>query len=185
MKARLLKWVVAVGMGCHHCAVQWLHRLRTPFGLRIHSVDHLTLPCYDLAAAERFYVGLLGARVLMRIDAAFLTRVGRAQDAARGEHLSVVFSGGPRVDLFHHGQGQPPALADHPHTGFAVSPRQLLGWKRLLEAAGVKTVGPHCMGPPGQASLYFNDPSGNHLELTSFGFTGEAPMGAPDMQVIA
>ena len=38
-----------------------------------------------------------------------------------------------------------------------------------------------CSGPPGQASLYFNDPSGNHLEVTTMGYTGDIEVGAPRM----
>ena len=37
------------------------------------------------------------------------------------------------------------------------------------------------LGPPGQASVYFDDPSGNHLEITCMGFTGEVIPGPPDL----
>jgi catechol 2,3-dioxygenase-like lactoylglutathione lyase family enzyme len=119
---------------------------------------------------------------MFRVDADFMRRMGRPPDeAARGTHISVVFDGGPRLDLFEYGEGQPPALADHPHLAFEVSPAELLTWRDKLEAAGVPTDGPRRLGPRGQASLYFNDPSGNHLELTALGFTGPLPVGAPTM----
>ncbi|WP_437610109.1 hypothetical protein WMF20_01680 [Sorangium sp. So ce834] len=44
--------------------------------------------------------------------------------------------------------------------------------------------GPTRLGPPGQASLYFNDPFGNRLELVTLGFTGEIPVGAPDVSAL-
>jgi catechol 2,3-dioxygenase-like lactoylglutathione lyase family enzyme len=158
------------------------HRVRHGFRLRVRRIDHVTLPCKDLAAAERFYVGLLGARVMLRVDAEFMRRMGRpAEEAARGSHLSVVFDGGPRLDLFQYADGQPPPLADHPHLALEVSPRDVLAWRARLEAAGVPTDGPRRLGPRGQASLYFNDPSGNHLELTALGFRGPLPVGAPTM----
>jgi catechol 2,3-dioxygenase-like lactoylglutathione lyase family enzyme len=152
------------------------------FGPRVRGLDHVTLPCADLHVAEDFYIGLLGARVLIRIDEAFLRRVGRFADADAGAiHTSVVFSNGPRIDLFIQPNGQPPPLAGHPHHAFFVPPSELLGWKKRLGDAGVPTFGPTRLGPPGQASLYFNDPFGNHLELVTHGFVPDIPVGAPDM----
>lgn len=160
------------------------HRLR--FGPSVRGIDHVTFPCRDLRVAEDFYLGLLGGRVLIRIDEAFLRKVGRFADADAGAiHTSVVFSGGPRIDLFVQRDGQPPALAGHPHIAFAVAPGEMLRWKKRLNDAGVPTYGPTRLGPPGQASLYFNDPFGNHLELVTHGFVPEIPVGAPDMATLA
>jgi catechol 2,3-dioxygenase-like lactoylglutathione lyase family enzyme len=145
----------------------------------------VTLPCRDLRVAERFYLGVLGGRVLMRIDEAFLRKIGRQKDADAGAiHTSVVFGHGARVDLFVQQDGQPPSLAGHPHHAFAVSPGQMLRWKERLNEAGVPTFGPTRLGPPGQASLYFNDPFGNHLELVTQGFVPEIRVGAPDMTAL-
>jgi catechol 2,3-dioxygenase-like lactoylglutathione lyase family enzyme len=161
-----------------------LHRLR--LGPRVRGLDHVTVPCHDLRAAEDFYIKLLGARVLMRIDQAFLREVGRFEDATKGAiHTSIVFSGGPRLDLFIQLDGQPPSDAGHPHLAFHVPPSELLLWRRRLNEAGVPTFGPTQLGPPGQASLYFNDPSGNHLELVTQGFVAEIPIGPPDMRALA
>ena len=42
-------------------------------------------------------------------------------------------------------------------------------------------AGPTQAGPPGQASFYFNDPFGNHLEIVTVGFTSAVlPIGVPD-----
>jgi catechol 2,3-dioxygenase-like lactoylglutathione lyase family enzyme len=157
-------------------------RHRLGLGLRVRGLDHVTIPCHDLRAAEEFYVGLLGARVLLRVDEAFLEKVGRVEDAVKGAiHTSIVFSAGPRVDLFIQADGQPPALAGHPHHAFHVTPGTMLPWKKRLNDRGVPTFGPTRLGPPGQASLYFNDPSGNHLELVTQGFVPDIPVGPPDM----
>ena len=171
-------------MWAMNVSARMLHRLG--WAPRILHLDHVTLPCRDLRAAEQFYLGVLGGRVLMRVDEAFLRKVGRPADADAGAvHTSVVFSGGARVDLFIQPNGQPPPLAGHPHHAFAVSPRQMLRWKRRLNQAGVPTCGPTRLGPPGQASLYFNDPFGNHLELVTQGFVTEIPVGPPDMNALA
>ena len=34
-------------------------------------------------------------------------------------------------------------------------------------------------GPPGHASIYFNDPFGNHLEITCMGYTGAVEQRPP------
>lgn len=161
-------------------------RHRLGLGLRVHGLDHVTIPCRDLRVAEDFYIGLLGAHVLMRIDEAFLRKVGRFEEAEKGAiHTSVVFSGGPRIDLFIQPDGQPPPTAGHPHLAFHVPPGEVLRWRSRLNDAGVPTFGPTQLGPPGQASLYFNDPFGNHLELVTLGFVDEIPIGAPDMNTLA
>ena len=75
------------------------------------------------------------------------------------------------------GQGSPER--GHPHHAFRVSPGQMLAWKARLEAAGVLTEGPLQLGFPGQASLYFDDPDGNHLELVCHGFARPIPIRPP------
>jgi catechol 2,3-dioxygenase-like lactoylglutathione lyase family enzyme len=174
----------SVAMGAMNFWARARHRLGP--GLRVRGLDHVTIPCRDLRAAERFYVELLGGRVLMRVDEAFLRKVGRFEDANQGAiHTSVVFSAGPRLDLFVQREGQPPIHAGHPHHAFHVPPRELLRWKKRLNDAGVPTFGPTRLGPPGQASLYFNDPAGNHLELVTHGLVEDIPVGPPDMAALA
>jgi catechol 2,3-dioxygenase-like lactoylglutathione lyase family enzyme len=170
---------MALAMGLFDRWVRLRHRLR--FGIRVRRLDHITIPCRNLAVAEAFYVGVLGARVMLRVNADFLRRMGRAADAEAGAiHTSVVFDGGSRVDLFIQQDGQPPAAAGHPHYAFAVSPGDMLAWKARLNRHGIPTFGPTRLGPPSQASLYFNDPFGNHLELVTIGFVPDIPVGAPD-----
>ncbi|WP_437577747.1 VOC family protein [Sorangium sp. So ce887] len=185
LSALVQRKAIGVGMRLFFAWSHLAYRLRPPWSGKLSAVDHLTLPCADLGVAERFYVGLLGARVMMRVDVPFLARMGRpADEIARGVHLTVVFAGGPRLDLFESPIGQPPRNADHPHCAFRVAPGRLLAWKERLNDAGVPTYGPTQLGPPGQASLYFNDPFGNRLELVTLGFTGEIPIGAPDVSAL-
>jgi catechol 2,3-dioxygenase-like lactoylglutathione lyase family enzyme len=153
--------------------------------LSLNHVDHVTIPCTDLAVAEEFYVGVLGAKVAMRIDRRLLLRLGWTSeeiDQNAAEHLSLTIGGGPRIDLFQHPKGESAnASVMHPHIAFMVSPVALLAWKRHLNEHGVPTAGPTQPGPPGQASFYFNDPFGNHLELVTVGFTqSRVPVGVPD-----
>ncbi|KYF75709.1 VOC family protein [Sorangium sp. So ce388] len=185
LSARVQRKAIGVGMRLFFAWSHLAYRLLPPWGGKLRAVDHLTVPCSDLQVAERFYAGLLGARVMMRVDVPFLERMGRpADEIARGVHLSIVFAGGPRLDLFESSIGQPPRAASHPHCALWVAPGKLLAWRKRLNDAGVPTYGPTQLGPPGQASLYFNDPFGNRLELVTFGFTGEIPIGPPDLSAL-
>ena len=67
---------------------------------------------------------------------------------------TVYAGGGVRHDLFLQDNGQPAANAGHPRFAFRGTPRSLRPWQRVLEAHDGH------LGPPGQASLYFNDPFG-------------------------
>lgn len=155
----------------------------------VQGVDHFTLPVRDMALAERFYIGLLGAELIMRVDEAFLNLVGGPMPPERRAelngpsspiHTSIRLGESPRIDLFLNPTHRP-SLHPHPHFAFGVRAEELVALGAVLNRAGVPTDGPRRLGPPGQASLYFNDPFGNHLELTTMGFFDPIPVGAPDM----
>lgn len=167
-------------------------RLRRTLGLlgrlKVGALDHITIPVHDLAVARRFYCEVLGATYAMSVDDETFRRFGRPPAANGGEgahHICVYFGGATRVDLFLQRSGQPAATAGHPHFAFKVSPGQLMRWKARLASHGVPTEGPLQLGPPGQASLYFNDPFGNHLELECMGFSQPIPVRPPEMARVA
>jgi hypothetical protein len=97
-------------------------------------------------------------------------------------HLSVSFGRGPRLDLFLQSWGQAAAEQPHSHFAFRVPPSQMQRWKAKLASEGIPSDGPRRLGAPGQASLYFNDPFGNHLEIQTLGLGLEIPEGPPDME---
>ena len=150
----------------------------------IGSVEHVTIPVRDLPTAKRFYCDVLGATHFMTVDDAVLQKFGRLPAARGGQgshHISVYLGGATRVDLFLQETGQPVSHNGHPHFAFKVSPFKLSKWKQILEGKGIPTDGPIRLGPPGQASLYFNDPFGNHLEITCFGYPVELQIRPPEM----
>jgi catechol 2,3-dioxygenase-like lactoylglutathione lyase family enzyme len=150
--------------------------------LHLGALEHITIPVKDLVAAREFYCDVLGAAYLMTVDDHTLRRFGRPPAENNGEgahHVSVYMGGATRLDLFLQSTGQPSATAGHPHFAFKVSPRNLRKWQLLLAAKGIPSDGPLQLGPPGQASLYFNDPFGNHLEMTCLGFSETIPIRPP------
>ena len=155
-------------------------------------LDHVTMPVRDLDLAEQFYVGLLGADVVMRFDEAFFRARGveTKMRTSTGKdcsplHLSLSFGSGARLDLFLQSWGQATAEQPHTHFAFRIAPSKMLYWKDKLASEGIPTDGPRRLGPPGQASLYFNDPFGNHLEIQTLGLGLEIPIGPPDMESLA
>jgi catechol 2,3-dioxygenase-like lactoylglutathione lyase family enzyme len=162
-----------------------LRRLGRP---RIGALDHVTIPVRDLQLAREFYCEVLGAAYAMTVDDETFRRFGRppAENGGEGSHhVSVYMGGATRVDLFLQRSGQPSPAIGHPHYAFHVPPRDLMKWKSLLDSRGVPTEGPLQLDPPGQASLYFNDPFGNHLELVCLGFSRPIPVRPPVMADIA
>ncbi len=147
-------------------------------------LDHITIPVRDLDEARRFYCDLLGATYLIRVDDETFKRFGRPVAPNNGEgshHVSVCLGGSTRLDLFFQSKGQPSSEVGHPHIAFESRPSDFPYWKERLEARGIPVEGPLQLGPPGQASLYFNDPFGNHLEITCLGFWNQVQIRPPSM----
>jgi len=188
--AKLQRKLIGSGVSTYFAAKRLSYRLRRPWRGKLQRLDHITIPCHDAKVAEEFYVDLLGARIVNRIDRKLLSRIGwREEDITRNaaEHLSVTLSGGPRLDLFVYPAGTPHLSAPmHPHIAFTVAPGKFIAWKQRLENWGVRVAGPTRPGPPGQASFYFNDPFGNHLEIITLGFVAsDLPVGVPDRSQLA
>jgi catechol 2,3-dioxygenase-like lactoylglutathione lyase family enzyme len=186
-KEAMKKRMIAIGLDVWMMWLRLARALRRFGRPRLRAVDHVTLPVQNLDESRRFYCDVLGATLFMTIDDEALRRFGRpsAGDGDGVHHHSLLVGGSTRVDIFQQRNGQPPALVGHPHLAFRVPPGEMLWWKTRLESAGVPTEGPLQLGPPGQASLYFNDPSGNHLEISCLGFTRAIPIGAPQMARLA
>lgn len=153
------------------------------------GIAHLTLPIHDLDQAERFYVDLLGATLLRRMDrTTFLqSRPDRANEADAANsplHLAVRFGDAPELHLFLQKGRARATPVPHPHLALEVTPADLdLGIARL-QHAGVRLDGPRRLGPKGHASVYFADPFGNTLELVTTDYRGEVRSGPPDVSVL-
>ena len=180
---RVARKLIAVGAFFFFNAARIVYRIGSFGRARLIYVDHITFPCDDLSLAEAFYVGVLGARIVLRVDRPTLLKMGWSLEQIqtyRAAHISLTLAGGPRLDLFEY-PGHQREEALHPHVAFRVKPGHFLRWKNLLAAKNVKISGPTRAGPPGQASFYFSDPFGNHLEIVTLGFVDhELPSGMHD-----
>jgi catechol 2,3-dioxygenase-like lactoylglutathione lyase family enzyme len=180
--------LIRLGFGVASRAVRVKRVLRQLGKPRIGALDHVTIAVRDLDVARKFFCDVLGAEHFMTIDDEAFKRFGRPPAPNGGEgahHVSVYLGGSTRIDLFLQQTGQPAVAQGHPHYAFEVPARHLLKWKARLASHGIPTEGPLQLGPPGQASLYFNDPFGNHLELMCLGFSKPIPIRFPVMSTVA
>jgi catechol 2,3-dioxygenase-like lactoylglutathione lyase family enzyme len=141
---------------------------------QIAGIDHLTLPVHDLDLAERFYTQVLEAKV-----------VSRTERSRPMPFIAITIGNSPSIDLFLQPWGQPEINQVNPHLAFAVRGEDLLDLKQRLIAHQIPVAGPIRFGPPGHGSLYFHDPSGNHLELCARDFAGEVNLEPYDMEKLS
>ena len=124
--------------------------------MKIQRVLETALYVDDLRVAEAFYSDVLGLRV-------FTTEYPRHVFFKCGNGMLLLFNAKETMK----GNSLPPHGGQGcQHIAFAVSPAELDEWKLHLEKNGV-TIQQEVHWPNGARSLYFNDPSGNNLELTS------------------
>ena len=140
------------------------HPLDAPAASAVARPFHLALRVHDLAAAERCYSGLLGARIGRRSDRWIDFDLGGHQvtvhlDAA----MEVPEEAGNDVD----GDRVPV-----PHFGVVLD---LDAWRAYADALGARgatfVLGPRTRfeGLPGEQGTFFlRDPSGNALEFKGF-----------------
>lgn len=134
----------------------------------ISGVHHLAIKVRDLAAAERFYVQVVGLRVLRRWPAADGGPGDRSvwlqlEPGDEGgtflalETLSGAAGGAAREEA---GPGAPPERPGHHLVAFRIGREQRAACEERLTAAGVAVT--HRT----DYTIYFNDPEGNRLGLS-------------------
>ncbi len=131
--------------------------------VRLSRFDHFAIYVTDLPGAERFYTGVLGMRLHLRLG-----------------DMTLVECGGTNIGLILKPDRAPcdPTVIRSPlareHHAFLVEAEAFDAARRALEEAGVPTHGPVDWGD--HACFYFLDPDGNLLEIVTP--PAERPAGA-------
>jgi catechol 2,3-dioxygenase-like lactoylglutathione lyase family enzyme len=128
--------------------------------LRLTGWDHIALVVPDLVEAERWYVDVLGAEVVGRYNWGGDTAhpVGPHEDLRLGSDVVSLFLGDPT-------RTQPRLI----HYAFNCRDiDELTTWKSHLESKGVEIRGPMAHPGFGAVSIYFQDPWGDRLEITTW-----------------
>lgn len=124
-------------------------------------VDHVLETCLyvdDLDAAEAFYTSVLGMKRYAGVP-------GRHTFFRCGDGMFLLFN--PESTRGESSSGIPPhGAVGEGHVAFEMDASELEDWKRHLASQDV-TVESDYTWPNGGHSLYFRDPSGNSIELTT------------------
>ena len=134
--------------------------------LHITGLSHATLPVRDRFAAARFYCAIFNCDIDHEIA------LDRVRPGAGNIEVSINLCDSIQVGLFEQDFGQPGLDQGHPHHAFAVRAEDVQPWVEHLGYWGVPFFGPRSHGPT-NCSIYFNDPDGNHLELSCHGYPAE------------
>lgn len=132
------------------------------------GVHHLAIQVRDLAAAERFYVGLLGLPVLRRwpgeggTERSLWVEVGGAPGTGSDSFLALevvpVRTAQPTTSEDPGRAGRP----GHHLLALSIARSDRATWEARLAAAGVPITGRSAF------TLYFCDPEGNRLGLSHY-----------------
>ena len=117
----------------------------------------------DLDRARSFYVGVLGARVLLDTSRLLALDV-------HGESVLLLFQRGATLAPLETTGGVVPAHGGEgaQHLAFAITTSELPRWLEYLERAGV-AVESRVRWPRGGESVYVRDPDGHSVELITPG----------------
>jgi catechol 2,3-dioxygenase-like lactoylglutathione lyase family enzyme len=121
--------------------------------MKVSRILETALYAEDLEAAEAFYTRVLGLEVHSRLP-------GRHVFFRSGAGMFLVFNPNETEK-----GNSPHGCRGRGHVAWAVSEEELDGWRQWLEKEGVKVK--DFLWPEGHRSLYFSDPAGNSLELTT------------------
>ena len=135
--------------------------------MQIQGVLETCLYVDDLSAAEHFYGEVLGLAVVSVVES-------RHVFLRCGEQMLLLFE--PSATSRPDGELPPHGVIGAGHVAFAVSPSDLTAWEHRLASFQIAIEHVETW-PNQQRSLYFRDPAGNSVELTSpqiWGFPDEA-----------
>jgi catechol 2,3-dioxygenase-like lactoylglutathione lyase family enzyme len=127
--------------------------------LKVPEILEVALYVTDLAAAEHFYTKIMGLSLYSKVAErhVFLRCSDRMVLLFNAE--ATVNSGDGPLDAPEHG------MKGAGHIAFAARDREIDQWKEYLTAQGVSIEKEICWERG--RSIYFRDPSGNSVEITS------------------
>jgi catechol 2,3-dioxygenase-like lactoylglutathione lyase family enzyme len=125
--------------------------------IRVKSIDHVTIVVKDLAATRQFYVDALGMEEVARPAFSFAGQWFQAGPTMI--HTILEFEGSSPAGL---GGG---SNARGHHFAFLVDDVAVA--TQRLEGMGIRPISPPKLRPDGAAQVFFRDPDGHLVELSS------------------
>lgn len=111
------------------------------------SLDHVSFPCRDLEEGKKFYMGVLGGKIIVEEPAFVLFDIN-------GAHIGIGSVGTTFIEPGN----------EYPHIGFDCDAETLVHTKAWLAACGIPST-PYWTRAGVEAMMFFRDPSGNVIEL--------------------
>lgn len=152
-----------------------------PRTIRANVIDHMTVPSVDIMRDLVFYEKFFGARTTPREPGQpplrghpppFVNLRTERLKAGRYCNCFIMFPGRGELGLFLQPEfpPQPERLLQGPRIGLATSRRSLDEAAEALASEGFRFLGPMAHEPqsPFAESIYFQDPSGNSLEVSTW-----------------
>ena len=127
--------------------------------LKVSEILETALYVTDLAAAEHFYTKIMGLSLYSKVEKRHVfLRCGDRMVLLFDAEATIVSGNGP-LDAPEHG------MKGAGHIAFAARDREIDQWKEYLTAQGIDIEKEICWEKG--RSIYFRDPSGNSVEITS------------------
>ena len=127
--------------------------------LKVSEILEVALYVTDLAAAEHFYTKIMGLSLYSKVASRHVfLRCGNRMLLLFDAETTVNSGDGP-LDAPEHG------MKGAGHIAFAARDHEIDRWKEYLTAHGVSIEKDICWEKG--RSIYFRDPSGNSVEITS------------------
>ena len=130
------------------------------------GVDHVGLPCRDPDLSGEFVIRVLGG-----IE---LTRAGYGDEDKRLGRLRHIFYhvGSSLVEVVEQEDGtsypDKASVNTNPHWAFGATPQSLAQFMENLKREGIPFDGPRSHAGIAAVSVYFLDPDGNHMEVSTW-----------------
>jgi len=130
-------------------------------------LHHMAFKTHSVEQAEAFYTGILGLPLVHTIESDFVPSTGEYDPY---KHIFFKLDDNSYIAFFDLGDNKKPVI-DEPawlqHFAFLVDNIEKVDeWKTHLEECGIDVIGPTKHGTF-IYSIYFFDPSGNRLEITT------------------
>ena len=127
--------------------------------LKVSEILEVALYVTDLAVAEHFYTKILGLSLYSKLaERHVFLRCGDRMVLLFNAEATIESGEGP-LDAPEHG------MKGEGHIAFAVQDHEIDQWKEHLATHGINIEKEICWGKG--RSIYFRDPSGNSVEITS------------------
>lgn len=130
--------------------------------MKLDAILETCLYVDDLRKARQFYEETLGLTFYSAVE-------GRHVFFKLGNGMFLLFN--PEATLEEDGEFPPHGSQGPGHAAFRVPPEEIPQWRKRLEDTGVP-IETERVWPNGVPSLYFRDPAGNVLEITTAALWG-------------